>query len=406
MDVSPDSSVSQPDEIVFLTEKEMNALGAKIVKAEILGNTELAKTLKEKLEAARKANKNKPETEITLSRTDDRGNVHPLSAPEVKQKGKKQKVKTHVGGQRVCYFPDDDKRDLHKMFVEEKQSTAADQNALHARLAGGGLTEKGDDLDVDDIFMKRLERKETTEKQGERQRAQAIKEHEVNTKIMDRCTQCLEGEHINKQLVVCIAKNSYISVPGYTPLSDGHCIIQPSSHVASQVRLDEDVFREVQQLCMALVRMYSEVGSDCIFFETVRNYKKLPHMTLHCVPVDKEDGAMAPMYFKKALQESESEWSHNKKVINLNGKSIQRSVPRELPYFFVDFCQSDGFAHVIEDEKEFPWNFGPSVIGGILDLDSTIWRKHRPESYELQKKRVKKFKGLWDKYDFTKSSTY
>ena len=40
---------------VALTDDEMNAMGAKILKAEITGNDELAQQLKQKLEEARKA---------------------------------------------------------------------------------------------------------------------------------------------------------------------------------------------------------------------------------------------------------------------------------------------------------------------------------------------------------------
>ena len=40
---------------VALTDDEMNAMGAKILKAEMMGNDELAEQLKQKLEQARKA---------------------------------------------------------------------------------------------------------------------------------------------------------------------------------------------------------------------------------------------------------------------------------------------------------------------------------------------------------------
>ena len=38
-----------------MTDDEMNAMGAKILKAEIMGNDELAEQLKQKLEEARKS---------------------------------------------------------------------------------------------------------------------------------------------------------------------------------------------------------------------------------------------------------------------------------------------------------------------------------------------------------------
>ena len=62
-------------------------------------------------------------------------------------------------------------------------------------------------------------------------------------------------------------------------------------------------------------------------------------------------------FLQKALLECETEWSNNKKVVDLSQKDIQRAIPKGLPYFEVDFGNHAGFAHVIENEKLFPKNF-------------------------------------------------
>lgn len=110
---------------------------------------------------------------------------------------------------------------------------------------------------------------------------------------------------------------------------------------------------------------------------------------------------MAPMYFKKALLECEMEWSTNKKIVDLSKKDIKQSIPKGLPYFMVDFGNHGGFAHVIEDDKLFPRNFAQEIIGGMLDLDSNMWRKPRKENFEQQRKKVLEFADKWKKYDFT-----
>lgn len=61
---------------------------------------------------------------------------------------------------------------------------------------------------------------------------------------------------------------------------------------------------------------------------------------------------------QKAIQECESEWAQNKKLINLQDKDVRHSVPKGFPYFCVDFGMQGGFAHVIEDEQNFPTYFG------------------------------------------------
>ena len=136
--------------------------------------------------------------------------------------------------------------------------------------------------------------------------------------------------------------------------------------MACSTLLDEDVFAEIQSFRRALCRMFEANGDqDCVFFEIAKGLKRHPHMVIQCVPLPREMGDMAPMYFQKAINECESEWSHNQKLVKLSQeKNIRRSVPKGLPYFHIDFGMQNGFAHVIEDEQLFPRNFAQ----GTYDL--------------------------------------
>lgn len=95
-----------------------------------------------------------------------------------------------------------------------------------------------------------------------------------------------------------------------------------------------------------------------VFFEIATKLHRFPHMVINCVPLPRDVGDMAAIYFKKALLECETEWSMNKKVVDLKGKDIRKGVPKGLPYFWIDFGMDPGFAHVIEDQQLFPKTFG------------------------------------------------
>lgn len=130
----------------FLTDQQMNELGAKLVKAEIMGNDELAKELKEKLDKARmfrtehksevlaksydrragtSQKKSEKEEAVLLSTTNSKGVSRPVAkfhddsdlwGGRAGRKAKKQKpVETHSGGERVRYFADDDRYDIKQM---------------------------------------------------------------------------------------------------------------------------------------------------------------------------------------------------------------------------------------------------------------------------------------------------
>lgn len=100
--------------------------------------------------------------------------------------------------------------------------------------------------------------------------------------------------------------------------------------------------------------------------------------------------------------ESDTEWAQNKKLIDTRQKSLRNCVPLGLPYFFVDFNNEGGFAHVIEDSSLFPHYFAKEVIGGLIDAEPRLWLKPPFENFEQQKRKSLKIKEMWNPYDWTK----
>lgn len=143
--------------------------------------------------------------------------------------------------------------------------------------------------------------------------------------------------------------------------------------------------------------MFRARGQDVIFFETARYLHKRPHLAIQCVP--HKDFELAPFYFKKAIQESEREWSTNKQLVTIRDKDLRQSIPKGLPYFWVHFGVDNGFAHVIEEQDRFPSNFAQEIIGGMLNLDARTWRKLRKEVNPIPK--VKQFADWWKPFDIT-----
>ena len=47
--------------------------------------------------------------------------------------------------------------------------------------------------------------------------------------------------------------------------------------------------------------MFKDNDQDVVIFETAVFLKRLPHMYLECVPMPKETGELAPIYFKVSL---------------------------------------------------------------------------------------------------------
>jgi len=70
--------------------------------------------------------------------------------------------------------------------------------------------------------------------------------------------------------------------------------------------------------------MFNQSNCDVVFFETVKDLKKQKHTFIECIPLSRNMGMEAPLYFKKAILESESEWQQHKKIISTAGKVEQK----------------------------------------------------------------------------------
>ncbi|KAL7825460.1 hypothetical protein AOLI_G00326670 [Acnodon oligacanthus] len=416
------------EEAPLLTDEEMNKLGAKLVKAELMGNTALMDCLRAQLDAARKARENRPQKpparppaqavaqaeadkDLVLFRTDHSGRAWPVSGPSqhVEPKGgrrKRKAIETHVSGERVRYFEDDDGVDLRDMVRREKMSSAADQNALYSRMAAKMMGKQdGDNYTLDDMFVSSAAQKERAGLDEERQRSRAMEETRRLASRMEKCPHCFTNPELPKHLIIAIGAKVYLSLPNSVSLTEGHCLIAPLQHHCSSTGLDEDVWNEIQVFRRSLVRVFEAQDLDCVFLETHMSPKRRLHLLYECVPLPRELGDTAPIYFKKALMECDEEWAMNKKVVDLSSKNIRQAVPRGLPYFSVDFGLQGGFAHVIENEQKFPHYFGKEVLGGMLDLEPRRWRKPIRENFDDQRKKVLQFSQWWKPFDCTKTDS-
>ncbi|XP_070685094.1 CWF19-like protein 2 [Pempheris klunzingeri] len=424
-----ESESEEEEEVQLLSEEEMNKLGAKLVKAEIIGNMAMVEKLKAQLDAAQKAKEShaaqkklqetaksmqvtghsSEDQEVVLFRTDQAGRAWPVNAPSGPQephggRRKKKPIETHVDGQRMRYFQDDDNVGLKEMVRREKMSSAQDQNALYSRMAAKmmGKTD-GDNYTLDDMFVSSAAQREGEGRDEERMRNRAMGESRRLAASMEKCHHCFSSQQLQKHLIVAIGSKAYLSLPAGVSMTEGHCLICPLQHHCCATGLDEDVWSEMQLFRRTLVRMFEAQDLDCVFMETHMNPRRRQHMVLECIPLPRELGDMAPIYFKKAIMECDEEWAMNKKIVDLSSKDIRRAIPKGLPYFAVDFGLQGGFAHVIENEQKFPPYFGKEVVGGMMDLEPRRWRKLIRENFDDQRKKVLQFAQWWKPYDCTKT---
>eukprot|EP00912_Choanoflagellata_sp_UC4_P000736 UC4_evm3s461 len=266
--------------------------------------------------------------------------------------------------------------------------------------------EKTDDdfFTMDDMFEARASRKTAAGKEETRRRQKAESESRRQQESLAR--DPLSLENFPKHMLVCLGVKAYLALAPRGSLTEGHCIIVPVTQSPSVTALDDDVYDEMCMFMRCVSRMFRDMNYDVIFMETAMGFRRHPHTCIECIPLEGEAAEIAPMCFKKAIQECDVEWSQHKKVIDTKGKGIRHSVPKGFAYFHVSFGDGDakedlGFAHVIEDEELFPRHFGKEIIGNLVGAMPSTWLRPPKESFTVQKKRVETFAKMWKDYDWT-----
>ncbi|KAG9440009.1 hypothetical protein H6P81_020174 [Aristolochia fimbriata] len=260
-----------------------------------------------------------------------------------------------------------------------------------------------DEYDFDDVPSKKKKQK----KEGASKQKSA--ERNIPTHILtqqERCQFCFENPTRPKHLIVSIAYFTYLMLPQWQPVVEGHCCILTKEHESATRSVDDNVWEEIRNFKKCLIGMFSKQEKDVLFLETVLELaKQRRHCMVECIPLPRGGAEEARIYFKKAIDEATGEWSqHNaKKLIPTDEKGLRASIPKDFPYFHVEFGLHRGYVHVIDDESRFKANLGLNVVRGMLGLpEEDMYRRRKRESVDIQKRAVASFAQEWEPFDWTK----
>ena len=156
--------------------------------------------------------------------------------------------------------------------------------------------------------------------------------------------------------------------------------------------------------------------------------KFIPHCLIDCIPVSSLVADTLPAYFKKEIEAASSEYSDNRPLIKVTRERplvrsglltsfffysfmfifLYFSVPKELPYFYVEFPDLTGYAHVIEDRHGFKRDFGREVVRAAIRHNKTAGTSQQSEAvvlFEAEEEREKAEKEAEKSGEVSSSST-
>lgn len=307
-------------------------------------------------------------------------------------------------GQRTDWFEDDRQATLDDLVAQQRRDGAEDYDkAMAANIAGNRryqdaqVDEGLEGHDIDTQMIDNRQRRLTQDQIANRERQRLIREH----KIVQDCALCFEGARRQRYLTASVGERVYLALPRSGGICDGHMLIVPKEHTASSTQADEDLWEEIKMYQLCLVRMFASLDHGVVFMETATGIDRHRHMVIECVPLERELFLDAPIFFQKAILESDDDWTHNKKLVDTTAKGLRGSVPPNFPYFWVKFGNGKGFAHVIENLAKFPAFWGLSVVGGIMGLPSTVWTRPKTVAAPAAREQIEQFRQAFAPFDWT-----
>lgn len=241
-------------------------------------------------------------------------------------------------------------------------------------------------------------------------RGKSIDEFRQKEKITKECWFCTDSDRFKMERgadwIVSYGNYTYLAIPKTRSLHPLHCLIVPMSHVCSLLdcrEFEDEIWEEVRNFKKCLLQMAAKQDRSYVFMECVmRSGDARRHTFIDCIPTPRGQYAdHVKGHFLKALQETDEEWSQNKKVIDtsINPGGLRSALPRKhFPYFYADFRLDQGYAHVIEDAEKFGnGDFGRDLMASLLKVSRSEWRAHRTSREE-----VKKFCDLFGSFDWTR----
>jgi hypothetical protein len=219
---------------------------------------------------------------------------------------------------------------------------------------------------------------------AQRERQRQVAAFSRAQRLEDKCGLCFASPARNANLAIAVGQRAYLCLPPRGRLVEGHCCIVTQEHSPSMRAVDDDTWAEVRNFQSCLLRMFGAQGKDVVFMETalaVGSHRH--HALLEAVPLDGKAFGRAPLYFRKAMQDAESEWSQHaaKAVIDTKGKGLRGSIPPNFPYMYAQFGLNAGYVHVIDDEAKFDRSLGRQVLVGLLQLPAEAMHR-RPGALE------------------------
>ncbi|XP_021859400.1 zinc finger CCCH domain-containing protein 64 isoform X1 [Spinacia oleracea] len=233
--------------------------------------------------------------------------------------------------------------------------------------------------------------------EGESNANKRFRSHSATTNRSKECWFCLSSPSVESHLIITVGENLYCAL-AKGPLVDDHVLLLPVEHSPSTLSLPPDSQSELYRYQSSLRKYSKTQRKEFIFFELIS--KRGTHANLQAVPIPQTKATSVKNIFNLAAKKLGFEFE------TIKGDGI--SEPRELlrarfdgnsGFFYVELNDGTILGHTIDENENFPVQFGREVMAGLLKMpDRADWRNCMLSKDE-EVKVVEDFKSQFKNFD-------
>ncbi|XP_021715122.1 zinc finger CCCH domain-containing protein 64-like isoform X1 [Chenopodium quinoa] len=233
--------------------------------------------------------------------------------------------------------------------------------------------------------------------EGETNLNKRSRSNNATTNRSKECWFCLSSPNVESHLIITVGENIYCAL-AKGPLVDDHVLLLPVEHSPSTLSLPPDCQRELYKNQSSL-RMYCKTQrKEYIFFELISI--RGTHANLQAVPIPQTKASSVKNIFNLAAKKLGFEFE----TIKGDGTSEARELLKakfdgKSGFFYVELHDGTILGHTIDENENFPVQFGREVMAGLLKMpDRADWRNCKLSKDE-EEKFVEDFKSRFKNFD-------
>ncbi|KAG6769985.1 hypothetical protein POTOM_025652 [Populus tomentosa] len=221
------------------------------------------------------------------------------------------------------------------------------------------------------------------------------------------CWFCLSSPNVESHLIISVGEFYYCALPK-GPLVQDHVLVIPIEHAPCTLSLTQQSNSELVKFQNSLKLYYKNRGKEAVLFEWIS--KRSSHANIQVVPVPSTKAAAVQdicnlaaekLGFKFVVMKCTLKMAF---ILAVNNSSdgrewLRTQFDRNYSFFYVELTEGTILSHSVEENENFPAQFGREVLAGLLNMPERADWRNCALGKDEETKMAEEFKKQFEEMD-------